>query len=402
MVDSGGMLERDEPLDFTRTGPGTLAGRYLRLFWQPVYRAEDLAPGQAVPIQIMGERFTLYRGESGAPHLVAFRCAHRGTQLSTGWVEGDCIRCLYHGWKYDGGGQCVEQPGEDEGFAAKVRIPAYPAREYLGLIFAYLGEGEAPPFKRYPDYERPGILEVGPAEYWPCNYFNRLDNVCDTVHVLFAHREGLQRMSQAEPVEEATVTSEETDYGLRTTMVVPGRPPTSLHCHMPNVNQIRSPVRFVPYMPGKPLWVDLWFARVPVDDENSVTFVLNLIHLTGDEARVYLEYRAAHPEAVTGPPNAIADAILAGELSLREADRRLSVYQMFQIEDYVTQVGQGRVADRTAERLGRRDVGVILYRKIWRRELQALAEGRPLKAWRTPAGLADADADMDQVMVRRG
>ncbi|HLY64456.1 MAG TPA: Rieske 2Fe-2S domain-containing protein, partial [Chloroflexota bacterium] len=88
------MLSQEENELLTRTGPGTLAGRYLRLFWQPVYRSVDLAPGQAVPIAILGERFTLYRGEEGAPHLVAFRCAHRGTQLSTGWVEGDCIRCL--------------------------------------------------------------------------------------------------------------------------------------------------------------------------------------------------------------------------------------------------------------------------------------------------------------------
>ena len=117
--------------DFVHTGPGTLAGRYLRRFWHPVSRAEDLAVGRAVPIRVMSEDFTLYRGESGAPHVVAFRCAHRGTQLSTGWVEGDCLRCLYHGWKYDASGQCVEQPGEDEGFAAKVRIRS---RSQAGLV----------------------------------------------------------------------------------------------------------------------------------------------------------------------------------------------------------------------------------------------------------------------------
>src|SRR6266511_1974903 len=80
--------------DFVHTGPGTLAGRYLRMFWQPVFRGQDLGPGQAAPVQVMSERFTLYRGESGTPHLTAFRCAHRGTQRSTGWVEDDCIRCL--------------------------------------------------------------------------------------------------------------------------------------------------------------------------------------------------------------------------------------------------------------------------------------------------------------------
>src|ERR1043166_4817477 len=98
--------------DFVHTGPETLCGRYMRLFWQPVYRSRDLERGHTKPIRIMGEDFTLYRGEGGSPHVVAFRCAHRGTQLSAGSVEGDCLRCVYHGWKYDGSGQCVEQPAE--------------------------------------------------------------------------------------------------------------------------------------------------------------------------------------------------------------------------------------------------------------------------------------------------
>lgn len=60
----------------------------------------------------MSEQFTLFRGQSGTPYLLALRCAHRGTQLSSGWVEGDQIRCFYHGWTYDGTGQCVQQPAE--------------------------------------------------------------------------------------------------------------------------------------------------------------------------------------------------------------------------------------------------------------------------------------------------
>src|SRR6266545_6845813 len=98
--------------DFVHTGPGTLAGRYLRTFWHPVFRSQDLKPGKTAPIRIMSEDFTLYRGESGTAHAVAFRCAHRGTQLSTGWVEGENIRCRYHGWMYDAGGQCLQQPAE--------------------------------------------------------------------------------------------------------------------------------------------------------------------------------------------------------------------------------------------------------------------------------------------------
>ncbi len=145
-------------VDFVHTGPGTLAGRYLRMFWQPVYVSQELKAGYAVPIRILGESFTLYRGASGKPYIVDFRCAHRGTQLSVGWVEDDCIRCFYHGWKYDGAGQCIEQPAENESFAQKITIRSCPTQEYLGLIFAYFGEGVAPPLPGYPELEEDGEI----------------------------------------------------------------------------------------------------------------------------------------------------------------------------------------------------------------------------------------------------
>src|SRR2546426_6101420 len=78
--------------EFAFTGPRTLAGRYMRRFWQPIYLSRELEPGHAKPVKVMSEELTLFRGESGDAHLIAFRCAHRGTQLSTGWVEGDELR----------------------------------------------------------------------------------------------------------------------------------------------------------------------------------------------------------------------------------------------------------------------------------------------------------------------
>ena len=104
----------------------------------------------------VGNSVTLYRGENGSPHVIGFRCAHRGTQLSVGWVEGDCLRCFYHGWKYDGSGQCVEQPAESKPFAEKIQIQSYPVTEYLGLIFGYMVKAEPPP-PRYPKLESPEI-----------------------------------------------------------------------------------------------------------------------------------------------------------------------------------------------------------------------------------------------------
>src|SRR3954466_10024530 len=85
---------------FEQTGPATPAGRYLRRFWQPVYHSVDLKPGRPVPLHIMNDAFTLYRSESGEAHLTEARCPHRGTLLSSAWVEGDALRCFYHGWKF--------------------------------------------------------------------------------------------------------------------------------------------------------------------------------------------------------------------------------------------------------------------------------------------------------------
>src|SRR5579871_2047258 len=168
--------------DFLRTGPGTLAGRYLRMFWQPVYRASELTAGRAKPLRIMSEDFTLYRGEGGDVHLLAFRCAHRGTQLSTGWVEGDNLRCFYHGWVYGPDGQCTEQPAEPEPFCQRIKIRSYPTEEYLGLIFVFMGEGEAPEFPRLPEFEHPEYVNELSMLMWPGNYFTQLDNSVDEGH----------------------------------------------------------------------------------------------------------------------------------------------------------------------------------------------------------------------------
>src|ERR1700722_7647419 len=164
-----------DPPDFTRTGPGTLAGKYLRRFWLPVALLADVKPGRAKPIRILDEEFTYYRGESGRPHLIGFRCAHRGTQLSTGRVEGERLSCFYHGWTYDETGQCAAQPAEPESYAHKVQIPGYPSRDYLGVVFAYLGEGAPPPFPHLASFDRPGLIEAK-RHLRTTSFFNHMSN----------------------------------------------------------------------------------------------------------------------------------------------------------------------------------------------------------------------------------
>lgn len=347
--------------DFVHTGPGTLAGRYLRMFWHPVCLAKDLPAGRAIPLRIMGEDLTLYRGERGSVHPLAFRCAHRGTQLSTGWVEGDDLRCFYHGWKYAPSGQCIDQPAEAEPFCQKVRIRAYHAHEYLGLIFAYLGEGEPPPPPRFPDFEGEGVRQVMTQGIMGCNYFNRLENATDDAHLIFVH----PQMRLTGP---PRIHAKETDYGIEVRTDYPDGYVNVDFFQMPNISQF--PV--TPQDPAEtsPRIQMVW--RVPIDDAHYAAYGLQLIHATGEAA-----LRLAGPRELGGD-HRIGDAVLKGE---RATVDLLKERNVFELQDYVAQVGQGAIADRAHERLGRSDVGVILLRKIWTRELRALAEGQPLKKW---------------------
>jgi 5,5'-dehydrodivanillate O-demethylase len=360
--------------DFVHTGPGTLAGRFMRRFWHPVYRAEDLPAGTAVPLQIMSESFTLYRAESGAPHIVGFRCAHRGTQLSPGWVEGDDIRCFYHGWKYNPSGECVEQPAEPKPFCEKIKIRSCPTHEYVGCIWAYFGAGEPPPPPRYPELEKPGLLEVV-TYIWPFNYFQIIENAVDQSHQPFVHRDSTYSaagIANLIPI----MTGEETEYGLRVNGTRPGGAVRQNHLYMPNQVQLKQHIE---NSGGR--WKDLLAVEVPVDDEHCRHFAITLLPFVGDEARAYQEQRPAR-EAAMASVNGFGDAVLQG--SLRKEDVPLRGTYKINFQDYVAHLSQGTIADRTQERLGQSDAVVILLRKIWARELRALAEGRPLKEWARP------------------
>jgi 5,5'-dehydrodivanillate O-demethylase len=357
-------LSMKDDLEFWNTKPGTPAGRYMRLFWHPVFVAERLPAGRAVPIRIMNEDFTLYRGESGTAYIVDFRCAHRATQLSAGWVEGNCIRCRYHGWKYDNTGQCVEQPGEAPAFAGKARIRSYPTEEYLGLIFAYLGHGEPPSLPRLPESETKDAVVWSYGHARPCNFLNGLEN--DPTHLAFTHR-GSEMFFGHVPEVHVKISAEETEWGLMYRTVYPSSVHISHH-GMPNItySRLRERERFS------------W--KVPLDDDNYLDFQANLMNLPeGEDAEVYRKRHAAR-RGHKGPSyQQVSEAVLRGELTIEEIEDRSN---MNWIQDYVTQVGQGHPRDYLRnERLGPSDVGVILARRIWEREVRALLEGRPLKKW---------------------
>jgi 5,5'-dehydrodivanillate O-demethylase len=348
--------------DFEHTGPGTLAGRFLRSGWQPIQRSHDLPKGRAKPIRLMSEDFTLYRGESGAPYLVGQRCAHRGTQLSGGWVEGDDIRCLYHGWKYDGAGQCNELPAGPAAMAATIRIASYPVREHLGLVFAFLGEGEPPPFPHIPAFELSGEDRL---ESW-VEHFPRTGGM----HPKFPE---LPEMS-----------FDETSYGLRRTIRTrEGRVQVSPF-FMPNV--LRTVVPSPNFLQGHgPRERDSYLMKVPVDDGSHVFFIAQHVRIDPPEKAGYLEKfeRYLEQRANARPPEEIGLDILAGRSTLLD---HVDHPYLAVIEDVVAQGGQGAIANRTEENLCRSDAGIVAMRRVWSREMRAIDEGRAPKAWRFTGG----------------
>ena len=369
--------------DFEHTGPGRPAGQMLRRRWQPVYVAEDLPLGRAVPLKILHEELTLYRGDDGAAHVIAGRCAHRGVLLSVGIVEGDCVRCRYHGWQYDQSGQCVDQPAEPKSFAAKVQIASYPVEEYFGFIWAYLGGSPVPELPRWPELEEYGRFHIVELRKW--NYFHDLENTVDDVHQFWVHETGVYSDDGVEN-EIPEITAESTDFGLTQASRFSSGYVRRLALLMPNTLYFTS---------GAGVLRDyksfLW--NVPVDDESHLMFFLFIAaHLAPDvgaevaagmrEARRYL--------AGLRPVEDIVTAVLSGAERWEDIEERPD---RVLIEDGIVLRGQGILPDRSLNRLGSSDAAIILLRRLYARELAAIEADRPLNKFPTPDAAALARLD---------
>src|ERR687885_175434 len=134
----------------TRVGPGTPMGDLLRQYWIPfLFSWEVTGDGAPERVRLLGEDLVAYRDTSGQVGLLGDHCPHRGASLFFGRNEENGLRCVYHGWKFDVTGACVDMPNEppESNFKDKVRVVAYPALEKAGVVWAYMG----PPEKRPPD-----------------------------------------------------------------------------------------------------------------------------------------------------------------------------------------------------------------------------------------------------------
>lgn len=187
------MLSVQENETITRVGPGTPMGELMRRYWQPTLLSWELPEPDCAPVRIrlLGEDLVAFRDTSGRVGLVGEWCAHRRTSLWLGRNEENGLRCVFHGWKYDVTGQCVDMPNElpEYDFREKVCIKAYPMQELGGVIWAYMGPKEKqPPPPSFEWTRQPETHRHVSKALEECNWLQALEGGLDSIHTSFLHR----------------------------------------------------------------------------------------------------------------------------------------------------------------------------------------------------------------------
>src|SRR5580700_7456125 len=143
------MTNAIESEQLTRVSPGTMMGDLMRQYWLPAAKSSELvAGGDPLRLMLLGEKLIAFRDHAGRVGVMDHRCPHRCASLFYGRNEQGGIRCVYHGWKFDAEGNCVDMPSvpPERDFKHLVKAKAYKAVERNGLIWVYMGERkEAPP-----------------------------------------------------------------------------------------------------------------------------------------------------------------------------------------------------------------------------------------------------------------
>ena len=186
------MLSKEDNELVTRVGAGTPMGDLMRQYWLPAMLSSELPSPDADPVRVLllGEKLIAFRDTTGRVGLMAHNCPHRGASLFFGRNEENGLRCVYHGWKFDVTGECVDMPNEpaESDFKQKVRAVAYPTAERGGIVWAYMGPRAEPP--PLPDLE-PNMLPeqetVVTAIARDCNWLQGLEGDIDTSHLGFLH-----------------------------------------------------------------------------------------------------------------------------------------------------------------------------------------------------------------------
>ena len=356
--------------ELCRVERATPCGEYLRRFWQPICPESDLTD---VPkaIRILGEDLVVFRDGSGRIGLLERRCTHRGASLEFGKIAERGIRCCYHGWHFDIDGAILDTPAEPSSSTARQRLfqGAYPVHTWRGVVFAYMGPpNERPPFPVFDafDHEQAdGRLKV---VHSPCNWLQVHENETDPAHITFLHTRlfGVQ----FEPVYQEIPTMEFMETPVGMVYVTVRRWGDYLYLRtndmlMPNAVRVAG----IDDAQGETLfdrrgssfsWV------VPVDDTHCFSIGWSDIDkdfvIPGRHG--YIDRQAARGVYVVGA----GDAGQTGEPSYAERQRAPG--------DWDCWVSQGPTTVHDREHLGASDRGVTLFRKLLRRGIRAVANGK--------------------------
>jgi nitrite reductase/ring-hydroxylating ferredoxin subunit len=186
------MLSAQDNEILCRVGPGTPMGEVMRNYWLPAFRSDELPAPDCPPLRIrlLGENLIAFRTTSGKAGLLVDACPHRGASLFFGRNEEDGLRCVYHGWKFDTAGACVDMPSEpaESNFKSKVHARAYPVEERNGVAWAYMGSRQTlPPLPHFEPVLAPEGTVRASLTARDCNWMQALEGDIDTSHLGFLH-----------------------------------------------------------------------------------------------------------------------------------------------------------------------------------------------------------------------
>ncbi|MGE3690809.1 MAG: Rieske 2Fe-2S domain-containing protein [Novosphingobium sp.] len=267
------MVTASENARLTRVEGDAPMGQMLRNnFWLPFARSEALVPGGAPQrVRLLGTDMVAFRGDDGTLGLMDEYCPHRRASMALARVEGCSLRCIYHGWRLGADGAVVEVPSEGERsgeFAARIKTNRYSIREGGGLVWAFLGHGEAPDLPPLP------FMQVPPEgrAWWKmtvrCNWLQGFEGALDSVHLNWLHQ------GWSDPAMKGQFLSGppayeigETAYGLRTAAI---RQPGPGRVHLRVAEYVAPFFAFsASRQPTIPTDCSC-FISVPVDDETHI------------------------------------------------------------------------------------------------------------------------------------
>jgi phthalate 4,5-dioxygenase len=203
--------------ELTRVGPGTVMGEFMRQYWIPAALSSELVPdGDPVRLLLLGEKLIAFRDSAGRVGVMDQRCPHRCASLFLGRNEHNGLRCVYHGWKFDVTGQCVDMPSvpAEHDFKEKIKAKAYRTTERNGLVWVYMGQRqELPPL---PAIEVALLPEAEMTQLFVqrrCNWLQALEGEIDTSHFGFLHMGsvGVEDLDPTDPLR-YTIMDRAPDY----------------------------------------------------------------------------------------------------------------------------------------------------------------------------------------------